>query len=324
MTSQTLTIRNKSGTIPRLPDDFVWHPKQLKEDKQVIADMRTELFGLANNSVPLLTSASYKQSKGTGRKEIYLALAPHRLSEVLTFPGHVWTACTHSTHECRTHCVGLTAGLNKFPNQLKAKIVRTRLMLLHKEVFWRTVLSELFRLQLNHGPLAVRLNAYSDVDFSPIEKFVREAIGTASVRYDYSKVKSRFNGFRYDPVVSDSNGKIELDLGYGPTKSDRKAPKRELFSHLPKGYYAPIVHLAYSGRGPKFDGPEELNSILDRGHNVAIITDELPTSKTLFGRPWTNADEDDRAVYKYDGHYLVLSPKGSLTKNNKFVYQVQS
>ena len=208
MTSQTLTIRNKSGTIPRLPDDFVWHPKQLKEDKQVIANMRTELFGLANNSVPLLTSASYKQLKGTGRKEIYLALAPHRLSEVLTSPGHVWTACTHSTKECRTHCVGLTAGLNKFPNQLKAKIIRTRLMLLHPEVFWRTVLSELFRLQLNNGPLAVRLNAYSDVDFSPIEKYVREAIGTASVRYDYSKVKSRFNGFRYENAVLDTNGKV--------------------------------------------------------------------------------------------------------------------
>jgi len=133
------------------------------------------------------------------------------------------------------------------------------------------------------------------LDWSRYEDLFRDAIGSDSIRFEYTKRKAFVSGNRSVSHLLFSSAKQEY-------KND--------------------VFYAFSGRGPKFDAPEFLNSVIDRGHNVALVVDELPTTKTLWGKPWISGDANDRNVYLVDGHCLLLTPKGTLSDSSNFVYKV--
>ena len=290
MTSVSIN-KKRAGTLPDLSPNFIWTVRKRSEDLKTVSVIRSAFYGLSNKPAPLLTYETAKTEKGDGLKILNLSLAPHSMSG--------FNVCPSSTKECRNNCIGHTSGLNKFPKQQTAKLWRTQLLFSDFPCFMRLLLAELNSVVRNNGPIAFRANTYSDLDWSPVENLIREAIGSESIRFEYTKRKTFVSGNRF---LSHSKKKN----GFHPTGSPRKNS----------------VFYAFSGRGPKFDSPEFLNSVIDRGHNVAVVVDELPTTKTLWGRPWVSGDDNDRNVYLVDGHYLLLTPKGTLSDSSNFVYKV--
>ena len=287
----SVNIKKRAGTLPDLSPNFIWTARKRSEDLKTVGAIRSAFYGLANKPAPLLTYETAKTEKGDGLKIVNLSLAPHSMS------GH--NVCPDSTKECRTNCIGHTAGLNKFETQQIAKLWRTQLLFTDFACFMRLLLAELNAVVRNSGPIALRLNTYSDCDWSRYEDLIREAIGPQSIRFEYSKRKAFVSG---DRSVSHSKKKNGFDPSNSPWKN--------------------AVFYAFSGRGPKFDSPEFLNSVIDRGHNCAVVVDQLPTKKTLWGKPWISGDANDRNVYLVDGHYLLLTPKGTLSDGSNFVYRV--
>ena len=287
----SVSIKKRAGTLPDLSPDFIWTARKRSEDLKTVGAIRSAFYGLANKPAPLLTLDTTKIKKGDGLKIVNLSLAPHSLSG--------WNVCPCSTSECRANCIGHTAGLNKFPTQQIAKLWRTQLLFTDFDCFMRLLLAELNAVVRNNKPIALRLNTYSDLDWSPVEYLIRDAIGSDSIRFEYTKRKAFVSGNRSVSLSDEKNG-------FHPTDSPLKNG----------------VFYAFSGRGPKFDAPEFLNSVIDRGHNVAVVVDQLPTNKTLWGKPWVSGDANDRNVYLVDGHYLLLTPKGTLSDGSNFVYKV--
>lgn len=287
----SVSIKKRAGTLPDLSPNFIWTARKRSEDIKTVAAIRSAFYGLANKPANLLTYETAKTEKGDGLKIVNLSLAPHSLSG--------FNVCPCSTAACRVNCIGHTAGLNKFESQQIAKLWRTQLLFTDFACFMRLLLAELNAVVRNNGPIAFRANTYSDLEWSPVEHLIRDAIGSDSIRFEYTKRKAFVSG---DRSVSHSKKKNGFDPSNSPWKNS--------------------VFYAFSGRGPKFDAPEFLNSVIDRGHNVAVVVDQLPTTKTLWGKPWVSGDANDRNVYLVDGHYLLLTPKGTLSDNSNFVYKV--
>ncbi len=288
-----VSIKKRAGTLPDLSPNFIWTARKRSEDLKTVGAIRSAFYGLANKPAPLLTYETAKTEKGDGLKIVNLSLAPHLMSG--------YNVCPSSTKECRANCIGHSAGLNKFETQQIAKLWRTQLLFTDFDCFMRLLLAELNSVVRNNGPIALRLNTYSDLDWSPVEHLICDAIGSDSIRFEYTKRKTFVSGNR---SLSHSKKKN----GFDPTDSPLKNG----------------VFYAFSGRGPKFDTPEFLNSVLDRGHNCAVVVDELPTTKTLWGKPWVSGDANDRNVYLVDGHYLLLTPKGTLSDGSNFVYAIRN
>jgi len=286
-----VSIKKRAGTLPDLSPNFFWTARKRSEDLKTVGAIRSAFYGLANKPAPLLTYETAKTEKGDGLKIVNLSLAPHSMSG--------FNVCPSSTKECRVNCIGHTAGLNKFETQQIAKLWRTQLLFSDFPCFLRLLLAELNAVVRNNGPIALRLNTYSDLDWSPVEHLIRDAIGPQSIRFEYSKRKDLIKGNR---SISHSPEKNDFYPSNSPWKN--------------------AVFYAFSGRGLKFDSPTFLNSVIDRGHNVALVVDELPTTKTLWGKPWISGDANDRNVYLVDGHYLLLTPKGTLFDGSNFVYKV--
>ena len=300
----SVSIKKRSGTLPDLSPNFIWTARKRSEDLETVAAIRSAFYGLANKPAPLLTYETAKTEKGDGLKIVNLSLAPHSMS------GH--NVCPCSTAECRANCIGHTAGLNKFETQQIAKFWRTQLLFTDFNCFMRLLLAELNSVVRNNkAPIALRLNTYSDLDWSRYEDLIRDAIGPDSIRFEYTKRKAFVSGNR-------SVSHLLFDSAKQEYKND--------------------VFYAFSGRGPQFDSPEFLNSVIERGHNVAIVVDQLPTKLslldqkiamktgrplgTLWGKPFISGDANDRNVYLVDGHYLLLTPKGTLSDSSNFVYKV--
>ena len=287
----SVSIKKRPGTLPDLSPNFIWTARKRSEDLKTVGAIRSAFYGLGNVPANLLTYDTAKIEKGDGLKIVNLSLAPHSMS------GH--NVCPSSTKQCRENCIGHSAGLNQFPTQQIAKLWRTQLLFTDFNCFMRLLLAELNSVVRNNGPIALRLNAYSDLDWSRYEDLIRQAIGPDSIRFEYTKRKAFVSG---DRSVSHSKRKIDFDLSNSPWKN--------------------AVFYAFSGRGPNLDTPEFLNSVIDRGHNIGLIVDRFPTTKTLWGKPWISGDDNDRNVYLVDGHYLLLTPKGSLSDSSSFVYRV--
>lgn len=287
-----VSIKKRAGTLPDLSPNFFWTARKRSEDLKKLGEIRSA-YGLTGTSsqTKLLTYETAKTEKGQGLKILNLSLAPHSMSG--------FNVCPSSTKECRKNCIGHTSGLNKFETQQIAKLWRTQLLFTDFDCFMRLLLAELNSVVRNNGPIAFRANTYSDCDWSRYEDLIRQAIGPQSIRFEYTKRKDLIKGNR---SLSHSKKKN----GFDPTGSPLKNS----------------VFYAFSGRGPKFDSPEFLNSVIDRRHNVAVVVDELPTTKTLWGKPWISGDANDRNVYLVDGHYLLLTPKGTLSDSSNFVYKV--
>ena len=286
----SVNFPKRAGTLPDLSPNFIWTARKRSEDLKTVGAIRSAFYGLANKPAPLLTYETAKTEKGDGLKIVNLSLAPHSMSG--------FNVCPCSTSECRANCIGHTAGLNQFETQQIAKLWRTQLLFTDFACFMRLLLAELNAVVRNNkAPIALRLNTYSDLNWSPVEHLIRDAIGPDSIRFEYTKRKEFVSGSRSVSHLLFSSSKQE---------------------------YKNNVFYAFSGRGPKFDSPEFLNSVIERGHNVAVVVDQLPTTKTLWGKPWMSGDANDRNVYLVDGHYLLLTPKGTLSDGSNFVYPIRN
>ena len=256
-----VSIKKRPGTLPDLSPNFIWTARKRSEDLKTVGAIRSAFYGLADVPANLLTYETAKTEKGDGLKIVNLSLAPHSMSG--------YNVCPSSTSECRENCIGHSAGLNKFETQQIAKLWRTQLLFTDFNCFMRLLLAELNAVVRNNGPIAFRANTYSDLDWSRYEDLFRDAIGSDSIRFEYTKRKAFVSGNR---AVSHFKRKRAFDLINGPAKNG--------------------VFYAFSGRGPRFDTPEFLNSVIDRN------------------------------VYLVDGHYLLLTPKGTLSDSSNFVYRV--
>ena len=279
MTTVTINKGHRAGTLPELPPNFFWTARKRPEDVRYLDGIRSA-YGLTGTSsnTKLLTYDTYKIAKGDGLRILNLSLAPHKLSG--------FNLCPSSTSDCRANCIGWYSGLNKFPDQQLAKLWRTEFLYSNFPAFMRLLLAELNSTVRNHGPVALRLNTYSDLNWSPVSHMIWGAIGEDSISFEYTKRKEFVSGAR---------------------------PK----------WGKQYTHFAYSAKGRRFDDPEYLAGVVSRGHNVAIVCDRLPTGKTLFGRPWVNGDDNDRNVFLHSGKFIVLLPKGTLNTSSDFVYTLK-
>ena len=273
-----VNIKPKSGTLPDVGTNFFWTARKRSEDLKLLADLRAEQ-GFKHAPANLLTTAegNAKLAKGEGRYLVGLNLQPASVSG--------WNNCTNSTKECRLFCLA-TCGRNGFDNAFRARQYRTELLYRYPATFLRLVASELNALRRLHGPLAVRLNLLSDLPFhrGTWSKVIWEAIGNPfgenpndSVRYEYTKNVSYFD--------------------------------HSVFHR---------VNFTYSARGPRLDplDGERINSVLSRGHSVAVVSRFRPSVSG-----WVDGDLDDRRYLDGLGRLVFLEPKGQLAKSNSpFLY----
>jgi hypothetical protein len=118
-------------------------------------------------------------------RSAYVALLPADHSGVNVCPRH---------NHCKTHCIGISAGRNRFDNSIIGKYYRT----LYYARFRSDFIAQLSRELTNFQSLcdktgrigAVRLNAFSDIAYEirHPELFYRH---TKIAFYDYTKIYSR-------------------------------------------------------------------------------------------------------------------------------------
>jgi hypothetical protein len=306
-----VNMKRRADQLPMLPNNFFWTYRKRPADIKLFNEIR-ERYDLTPGGT-ILTTKGYKIETGEGMPIVYLGLAPSDMSG--------FNVCKNATKYCKPPvCVGISSGFGQFPTQQKNKIARTVLLFENFPAFMRMLLSELaqFRAKvLRDNPgnpvFAVRLNAYSDLNWSPVMDLIRQATGheresvfreeSHAVFYDFTKIKDRVAGHRSDCG--------EGDCVINESESCLSCASLET-------YYA------YSGRSVRLDPIDSLIPILKRGHNVAIVVDQLPLGDTWHGFPFVDGTENDRYVFSRRGHWILLSARGELKnrKDSPFIYRV--
>lgn len=215
-----------------------------------------------------------KLSSGEGVQTTGLSLAPHHSS------GYEEDLCPNASSECRTNCLGFTAGGNKqYPEvSFRAKLLRTQYLAEHPENAARLISHEISEnekwSERNGYKPGFRANITSDL---PWHKLMPRAF-------------------------FDRHNKTQF---YDYTKN----PKR-LDSELPPNY---SLALSHTGTGHEESNDADVINALNKGHVVAMVhqpgnispthVEDTSTGKRY---PIVNGDKDDNV---YDRHKSAGIPK---------------
>lgn len=165
---------------------------KLAESKKVFQSF-AQARGYKANTAPkmLMGNLKTKKSSGEGVLTTGLNLAPHATSGLDHFD-----VCPKASAECRSGCLGLTAGGNKqYPDfALSSKVLRTHFLAHHPEHAARIIDSELHahkRKAAREGMLAgVRMNITSDLAWEHHAPKMFEKHKDVQF-YDYTKMPNR-------------------------------------------------------------------------------------------------------------------------------------
>lgn len=268
----------KAGFHAAFPENE--DPKETKQKARLarkhFRQFMSERGGHARRNTSNLTSENGKTklSSGEGVQTTGLALAPHHSS------GYEEDLCPNSSSECRSSCLGFTAGGNKqYPeNAFRAKLLRTQYLAEHPENAARLLSHEISEnekwSERNGYKPGFRANVTSDL---PWHKLMPRAF-------------------------FDRHNKTQF---YDYTKN----PKR-LDHDLPPNY---SLALSHTGTGHDESNDADVINSLNKGHVVAMVHQKgkvTPThvEDTSTGRryPIVNGDEDDNV---YDRHRAAGIPK---------------
>ena len=134
-----------------------------------------------------------RKSSGEGVKTVGLSMAPSKHS------GYNHDICPKASKECRTNCIGLTAGGNaRYPESaLRSKVLRTHYVHEHPEHAARLISHEISHNEkaadkIKHKS-GVRLNVTSDIPYEHLmpKKFFEKH--HKSQFYDYTKIPGRLH-----------------------------------------------------------------------------------------------------------------------------------
>lgn len=165
---------------------FLALPSEMISDGQILAHFkRNPILCTAENANTKL-SKSYKLHPEY--RTAYVALLPANYS------GH--NVCPNHAH-CKAHCIGFSAGRNRFDNSIMGKYLKTLYYSRMREKFVAQLCAELERFEKLCGRTgrigAIRLNAFSDIAYEVRHPEVFSA-APRSVFYDYTKLLGRFSG----------------------------------------------------------------------------------------------------------------------------------
>jgi len=245
---------------------------------------------LAKLMPPLLTVDSTKTKKG----EKYGILTGIMYLSPATEAGiEDWTACPHSTPECRAVCLGHSSGKlamrvgGGIGNHKRARILRTWLWGVYPNVFYQLLRREVGRLWLQSLDkkmrLFIRLNGSSDLSFEfTVRRICNELPEAKIVFYDYTK---------------------NMDRAY---------------RSLVRGDY----HCTYSYRGTEqYKELDAMFKFLELGGNVAVVFAGKELPRTWLGYRVVDGDLSDGRPDDDHGVIVGLRAKGAArkAKTGKFV-----
>jgi hypothetical protein len=207
---------------------------------------------------------NYKTKKG--QKKGYLTgilyLSPNK------------TLCPFATKGCKESCL-VSAGRGCFPNVIAARLRKTEMFMLEKDIFFSTLIKDIHALIRSAARKrfipCVRLNGTSDIDFQSIKN---------------NKGKTIFDIF---PNVQ----------FYDYTKDYSRISKKANY------------HLTYSVHEDTTD--EQLKKIIARGDNAAVVFRDKKEEYLNFNV--VNGDEDDLRFLDKGGVIVGLSAKGKAKKD---------
>ena len=249
---------------------------KLKESKSILRDFARSR-GLIAGTAPKMLRGNMKTEKSSGEGVLTtgLNLAPHATSGLNDFD-----VCPKASNDCRTNCLGTTAGGNKqYPDTaMSSKILRTHFIAKHPEHAARIIDSEISAHTRKAKSLkmipGVRLNITSDIAWE----------------HHAPQLFSRHPGVQF----------------YDYTKSPNRVMK-----HLdPKSGHPPNYHLSLShtGTGHAESNDKDVSKVLEAGGVVASVFkrgggNNLPTHvmdhSTGKRYPVVNGDDDDNT---FDRH----------------------
>jgi hypothetical protein len=190
----------------------------------------------AKNSLQLTgENGKTRLSTGANVQTLGLSLAPH------TSSGYKQNLCPKASSECRTNCLGFTAGGNKqYPvAAFRAKLLRTQYVAENPEHAARLMSREIGENEKwsdkNGYKSGFRANVLSDI---PYEKMMPHKFFDRHKKtqfYDYTKVSARLK----NPKDLPSNYSLALShTGTGHPESNDK----QVIEHLNRGGVVAMVH----------------------------------------------------------------------------------
>lgn len=226
----------------------------------------------------LMGNLKTKKSSGEGVRTTGLNLAPHA-----THGLHGFDVCPKASSECRSGCLGLTAGGNKqYPdNSLSSKVLRTHFIAHHPEHAARIIDHEIGlhkkRAAKEGMQAGVRMNITSDLAWEHHAPKMFEKHKDVQF-YDYTKMPNRvMRSLAPKNHPDDFHNK----LGH------------------PSNYHLTLSH---TGTGHSESNDKDVIKVLDHGGTVASVFQKakgghLPThiedAKTGKRYPVKNGDDDD-------------------------------
>lgn len=267
----------KKGFHAAFPKDEhpdVTHQKE-KEAQTHFRKFMHERGGHSKDNTTNLTSQNGKTklSSGVGFHSTGISLAPGKTSK------YKHDLCPKASSECRSACLGLTAGGNRYASSFKGKLLRTHYIHEHPEHAARLLSKEIGhhekhaeKIGHKHGH---RLNVTSDLPYEHLmpKKFFEKHHKTQF--YDYTKVHGRL---------------------------DNKS--------IPKNYH---LSLSHTGTGHHESNDKEAIHALNKGHVVAMVHQKGKVKPTHVedvqsGKRWkvANGDNDDNT---FDRHKTTKTPK---------------
>jgi hypothetical protein len=213
---------------------------------------------------------------GEGEGAVYqcgLSLAPARESVK-------WNLCAGSSKGCRAACL-ITAGSNVYGTSARARILRTRLLMEHPEVFLSYLQRDLDKAHKTADKLglrfAFRFNTLSDVD---VMRLCAEMIRPEDIWLDYTKVAAKYRAWlARRPSVP-----------YHLTFSRSETNEAQCLEFLKLGGTVTLV----------IRDQQEFDRVLRLGYQ---------------GFPAVNGDLSDRRWNDPAGHWVALIAKGKARKD---------
>ena len=262
-----------------------------------------------------------RSSSGEGFATIGLSLAPHSSSEM-----HKFDVCPKASSECRSTCLGFTAGGNKqYPEaSFRAKLLRTQYLAEHPEHAARLMSQELSEHEdwvNNHHTLhneAGDIVGYKNLKTGKIRSESPKKISHAAVEAGYNS-----GHYSEKPIKSGFRGNVTSDLPYEslmPRKFFEKHSNTQFYDYtklasrlkknLPSNY---SLALSHTGTGHAESNDKSAIEHLNNGGVVAMVYQRGAVEPTHVedvktGKRWkiTNGDNDDNV---FDRHASAGIPK---------------
>ena len=252
--------------------------KQKVKESKAVFDSFAKSRGLKKGPSLLGGNMKTEKSSGEGVLTTGLSLAPHGTAGL-----HGFDVCPRASSECRSSCLGTTAGGNRqYPDAaLSAKVLRTHFIAAHPEHAARILDHEIGNHVKNAEKkgykAGVRLNVTSDIAWEHHAPDLMNRHPTAQF-YDYTKMHNR--------------------VGH---------------PNLPSNYHLTLSH---TGTGHAESNDKHVVAALEKGHVVASVfkrgkdqphPTHIEDVKTGKRYPIANGDNDDNT---FDRHATLGKTEG--------------